>query len=293
MEGYTGEEFSRSEATMRSSPSSELPHVRSPANPPSHLLVAAFGANGMAKSNPAIGEFTCLKCCWKLKREKADIDAIKEAGRRIEVEASALKERQRQDLVDRTEVAQMELESVRRAKRERWEREEVNREKYFKIIEDASKLLQAVDQETAEAAKIASAVLKKERAKRASLRARGKVRVSDPRKAFLKKLEGVCLALMKMNDSYFFRVPVDRKLYPNYYTFIEKPVDLSAIRSKVKGGHYQDTAQVRSERRGPGREERKTRTWARVAKGEEATNRCKYCAFSARSGEERSYGGVA
>ena len=206
----------------------------------------AFGALGMAQSNPAKGEFTCLKCCWKLKREKSDKDLKEEAGKKIEEQASALKERQRQALVERTEAAQRELESVRRAKRERWEREELNREKYLKIIEDASKLLQVVDFETSGATKIAAAVLKRERAKRASVRAEvgGKVQ-SDPRKAFLKKLEGVCLALMKMNDSYFFRVPVDRKLYPKYYTFIEKPIDLSTIRSKVKGGEYQDTAQVR------------------------------------------------
>lgn len=44
---------------------------------------------------------------------------------------------------------------------------------------------------------------------------------------------GVIKKLEDRPDSVYFRAPVKRKIYPNYYTKIKKPMDLRTIQDKI------------------------------------------------------------
>lgn len=44
-----------------------------------------------------------------------------------------------------------------------------------------------------------------------------------------------------------FLLPVDRKLYPDYYQKIKDPIDLSTIQTKLDAGAYVDTASFESD----------------------------------------------
>ena len=44
---------------------------------------------------------------------------------------------------------------------------------------------------------------------------------------------GVIEKLEERDDSLYFRAPVKRNTYPNYYTKIKKPMDLRTIQTKI------------------------------------------------------------
>ena len=66
---------------------------------------------------------------------------------------------------------------------------------------------------------------------------------SIPSTSHMKKLEEIRLSLVKSNDSFLFRRPVDKKAYPAYYEMIERPMDLDAIKKNLQKRKY-GTAQA-------------------------------------------------
>eukprot|EP00903_Cladosiphon_okamuranus_P011700 g11004.t2 len=63
-------------------------------------------------------------------------------------------------------------------------------------------------------------------------------RDSRPRNRMRALLSGVIKKLEERADSVYFRAPVKKKFYPNYYTVIKKPMDLRTIQDKINSFDY-------------------------------------------------------
>ncbi|KAL3873559.1 hypothetical protein ACJMK2_036658 [Sinanodonta woodiana] len=63
----------------------------------------------------------------------------------------------------------------------------------------------------------------------------------------LKMFEEVVMELINHEDSWPFLKPVDKKLVPDYYEIIEKPMDFSTIRNKINKFHYNDPEELEAD----------------------------------------------
>ncbi|CAM9570841.1 unnamed protein product, partial [Hapterophycus canaliculatus] len=63
-------------------------------------------------------------------------------------------------------------------------------------------------------------------------------RDSRPRNRMRTLLTGILKKLDEREDALYFRAPVKRNMYPNYYTKIKKPMDLRTIQDKINSFDY-------------------------------------------------------
>lgn len=63
-------------------------------------------------------------------------------------------------------------------------------------------------------------------------------RRDTPEKMFNEILEDIVDSLIKIDLTKIFHQPVKKKDYPDYYTIVKNPIDLTAIKNKTKRCEY-------------------------------------------------------
>ena len=186
----------------------------------------------------SLAKYKCLECA-RVDKERTEKLQRAEEERRMKLQKAD--EARRMQLILSQARSSKELNALN-AQHKQWKDMELKKDQYMELIGDASELLYVIEKEVMKVKDDARMNLLEARRRLLQEEAdkekkKKEKSAADKVLARLKKMfEEIRMSLVKSNDSFHFRKPVDRKQYPLYYKVVQKPIDLTKLGKMIQKG---------------------------------------------------------